>query len=163
LIHRIDLERRNIMKKAYSLTKTAKLRSEKGQSLVELAISLTVIMMLLVGAVDFSIAFFTFAALEDAAQEGALYGSINPTDTTGIVTRVRSASTNPVDLSDSSTVDVQVSVTGSACEGNPIQVDVSYDYPISMPFLGTVIGSQSVPLKATVTDTILSPVCPGTS
>jgi Flp pilus assembly protein TadG len=151
------------MKKIINSSKVKESRSERGQSLVELAISLTIIMMLLVGAVDFSIAFFTFAALEDAAQEGALYGSINPTDTTGIVTRVRSASTNPVDLSDSAAVDVQVSVTGSACEGNPIQVDVSYDYPISMPFLGTVIGSQSVPLKATVTDTILSPICPSSS
>ena len=134
-------------------------RGERGQSLVELAISMTVIMMLLVGAVDFSIAYFTFAALEDAAQEGALYGSINPNDTSGIITRVRTASTDPVDLADQAAVDVQVSVSGTPCEGNAIEVNVLYDYPISMPFLGTILGAQSIPLKATVTDTILQPVC----
>jgi Flp pilus assembly protein TadG len=147
------------MKKMLGTKNLSEKRGERGQSLVEIAISLTVIMMLVVGAVDFSIAYFTYAALEDAAQEGALYGSINPTDTAGIITRVRDASTNPVDLSDTAEVNVQVIVTGTACEGNPIQVEVFYDYPISMPFLGTIIGSQSIPLKATVTDTILTPIC----
>ena len=134
-------------------------RRERGQSLVELSISLTIIMMLLVGAVDFSMAYFTFAALEDAAQEGALYGSINPTDTTGIVNRVRGASTDPVDFADQAAVDVQVSLSGTPCEGNAIQIDVLYEYPISMPFLGSLIGAQSIPLKATITDTILQPIC----
>ena len=77
------------MKTMHATKNVSEKRGERGQSLVEIAISLTVIMMLVVGAVDFSIAYFTYAALEDAAQEGALYGSINPTDTAGIITRVR--------------------------------------------------------------------------
>lgn len=135
-------------------------RGERGQSLVELAISLTIIMLLLAGAVDFSIAYFSFSAMQDAAQEGALYGSINPSDTAGIITRVRSASTTPVDLSNEDLVDVKVNLTGAACEGNEIRVNVIYDYPISMPFIGTYIGSQKITLNASVTDTILQPVCP---
>ena len=135
-------------------------QSERGQSLVELAMSLTVILLLLSGAVDFSIAYFSFAAMQDAAQEGALYGSINPTDTDGIITRVRSASTNPVDLANEDRVDVDVSLSGDACEGNEVTVNVIYDYPISMPFIGAIIGSQQITLNASVTDTILQPVCP---
>jgi len=136
-------------------------QSERGQSLVELAMSLTVIMLLLAGAVDFSIAYFSFSAMQDAAQEGALYGSINPDDEGGIISRVRSASTNPVDLADESLVDVVVTLPGDACEGNEVQVNVIYDYPISMPFIGTIIGSQKITLNASVTDTILQPVCSG--
>ena len=136
-------------------------QSERGQSLVELAMSLTVIMLLLAGAVDFSIAYFSFSAMQDAAQEGALYGSINPDDEDGIISRVRSASTNPVDLADESLVDVVVTLPGDACEGNEVQVNVIYDYPISMPFIGTIIGSQKITLNASVTDTILQPVCSG--
>jgi Flp pilus assembly protein TadG len=136
-------------------------RSERGQSLVELAMSLTIIITLLAGAVDFSIAYFSFTAMQDAAQEGALYGSINPTDTVGIVSRVRNASTNPVDLSDTNLVNVAVTFPGSACEGGSVVVDVSYDYPISMPFIGAIIGSQQIPLTASVTDTILQPTCSG--
>lgn len=135
-------------------------RGERGQSLVELSMSLTFIMLLLVGAIDFSIAYFSFAAMQDAAQEGALYGSINPTDTAGIITRVRSASSNPVNLTETTTVNVTVTLSGAACEGNEIQVDVSYAYPISMPFIGAIIGSQQIPLNASVTDTILQPACP---
>lgn len=136
-------------------------RGERGQSLVELAISLTVIMILLAGAVDFGMAYFSFAAMQDAAQEGALYGSVNPDDTAGIETRVRNASSNPVDLSDSSLVNVNISFTNDEtsnpdrCEGDAVKVEVVYDYPLSMPFIGTFIGSQKITLRATVTDTIL--------
>jgi Flp pilus assembly protein TadG len=123
--------------------------------------SLTVIMLLLAGAVDFSIAYFSFAAMQDAAQEGALYGSINPSDTAGIITRVRSASTNPVNLADAGLVNVTVTLSGAACEGNEITVNVIYDYPVSMPFIGSIIGSQTITLNASVTDTILQPhECP---
>jgi len=135
-------------------------QSERGQSLVELAISLTVIMLLLAGAVDFSMAYFSFSAMQDAAQEGALYGSVNPSDEAGIETRVRNASSNPVDLSDSSLVDVNVTVPVGACEGDALTVDVVYDYPISMPFIGGIVGSQHITLTARVTDTILQPTCP---
>jgi len=134
-------------------------RGERGQSLVELAISLTVILVLLAGAVDFSIAYFSFAAMQDAAQEGALYGSINPDDESGIITRVRRASSNPVDLADEDLVDVIVTVAEGACEGDEISVKVVYDYPISMPFIGTIIGSQKITLTASVADTILQPIC----
>ena len=135
-------------------------KSERGQSLVELAISLTAILLLLAGAVDFSIAYFSFSAMQDAAQEGALYGSIHPEDVNPIVDRVRNASSNPVDLSDQDLVEVNVTFPGEACEGNEIIVNVAYDYPISMPFIGSIIGAQHITLNATVTDTILKPVCP---
>jgi len=138
---------------------------ERGQSLVELAISLTIILILLAGAVDFGMAYFSFAAMQDAAQEGALYGSVNPADEDGIKTRVRNASSNPVDLSDTSLVNVIVTVTDdnsnnpNYCEGDSVMVEVIYDYPLSMPFIGTFIGSQTITLHATVTDTILQPTC----
>jgi len=51
---------------------------EKGQSLVELALTLLIILTLLAGAVDLGSAFFSYVAIRDAAQEGALFGSIKP-------------------------------------------------------------------------------------
>lgn len=135
-------------------------RGERGNSLVELSISLTAILLLLSGTVDFSIAYFTFSAMQDAAQEGALYGSINPSDEAGIISRVRSTSTNPLDLANEDLVDVVVTLSGDACEGNEVRVNVTYDYPVSMPFIGAIIGSQQIKLKASAIDTILQPVCP---
>jgi len=46
------------------------------------------------------------------------------------------------------------------CHGNDIKVEVRYDsFPVTMPFLGSIIGSQQIPLRAVVLDTILTPAC----
>ena len=149
--------------------KTEPQKKEKGQSLVELAISLTVLMLLLSGTVEFGIALFQYVQLRDAAQEGALYGSLSPDDQAGIRARVRAASNTPIDLQDPTVMPdaniqisyVEDSVTEAAnCEGDGVQVLVSFDHKISMPFLSIFIGSNIIPLRATVTDTILTPFCP---
>jgi hypothetical protein len=150
-------------------------KHERGQSLVELSISMTLIVFLLAGAFDIGNAFIAYVELRDAVQEGALYGSINPiVDTNGnglydsgepvnvdqIRARVRGASTAPIDLSDPSLIpdsDIRVNIIGSQpCEGNGIEVTILYDYKVTFPFFsGSILN-----LKSTVTDTILSPVCP---
>lgn len=139
--------------------------SERGQSLVELSISILILLTLLAGAVEFGIAFFQFVQLRDAAQEGALFGSLNPTLLTGtssdsVELRVRRSSSSPINLEDTTAVTVTSVIIGSACEGNGIKVDVSYNHKIFMPFVPQILGTTTIPLNASVTDTILSPVCP---
>jgi Flp pilus assembly protein TadG len=131
-------------------------KSERGQSLVELSISLVILLYLLSGAVEFGIAFFQFVQLRDAAQEGALFGSMQPANTTGIVARVQGASNSPIDLA---TITPVITYSGSPCEGNAITVSLTYNHQIFMPFMPQIIGSNVIPLTATVTDTILQPVC----
>jgi hypothetical protein len=135
---------------------------ERGQSLVEFAISLTVMMMLLAGAVEFGIALFQFVQLRDAAQEGALYGSIHPGDLDGIEDRVQAASLSPIDLQNDPDVTINITFPDGSpnCEGKGVQVDVSYPHQIIMPFISPIVGSTTIPLTASVTDTILTPVCP---
>lgn len=58
--------------------------AEQGASLVELALVLPLLMLLLIGAVDFGRAFYLAMEISGAAQAGAEYGTQNPTDTTGI-------------------------------------------------------------------------------
>jgi Flp pilus assembly protein TadG len=135
---------------------------ERGQSLVELAVSLTFILMLLSGVVDLGRAFFTYMSLRDAAQEGALYGSIYPEDTSGIENRIYNSSNMLSNLKNDAgaSTTVQVKNLGSLCAGSGLEVSVSYNnFPLTMPFMGTIAGKQTIRLKATVTDTILSPVC----
>jgi Flp pilus assembly protein TadG len=141
------------------------LNTERGQSLVELSISLVILLFLLSGAVEFGMAYFQFVQLRDAAQEGALYGSINPTDNAGIMARIRDSSQSPIDLSDNTVVpDSNITITPSnttsphPCEGDGLFVEVKYDHKVFMPFMKQITGSI-IPLKASVTDTILSPVC----
>src|SRR5512145_1107638 len=94
-----------------------KIRSAKGQSLVELAISLVVLLFLLAGIVEFGLAFFQFVQLRDAAQEGALYGSTKPDDVAGILDRIEGSSDTPIDLPTeitNGTVTVKISINGYA-------------------------------------------------
>ena len=139
---------------------------ESGQSLVEFAVSLVVILLLLAGAVEFGIALFQYIQLRDAAQEGALYGSINPTDTTGIRDRVKAASTSPIKLATDTAVNIDVVVSGNGCVADGVTVTVTYPHKIFMPFATLFTGgSTTITLNADVTDTILtstapSPPCP---
>lgn len=149
-------------------------KSERGQSLVELAISLVVLLFLLSGIVEFGLAFFQFVQLRDAAQEGALYGSTKPDDVAGIMDRIEGSSNTPIDLPTeiaNGTVTVQIRINdvhapgtsdydNRACEGNAIKVRVSYTHNVFMPFMCPVIGICTIPLNAEVTDTILAPYAP---
>jgi Flp pilus assembly protein TadG len=138
-------------------------RSAKGQSLVEMAISLVVLIYLLSGAAEFGVLFFQYVQLRDAAQEGALFGSTDPTDSAAIETRARAASDKPIDLTNTSLVTVAIFIDGvaydasKACEGHALEVRVSYNHNIFMPFMPQLLGRSVIPLTATVTDTILSP------
>lgn len=150
-----------------------KIKSERGQSLVELAISLVVLLYLLSGVVEFGIAFFQFIQLRDAAQEGALYGSLHPTDTANIEVRVRNASNSPIDLAvtppDPRGVTVTITTIDSdtdadsisSCVGDGVQVVVSFDHKVFMPFIPRLIGTSTIHLTGTVTDTILQSTTSG--
>ena len=127
-------------------------QKERGQSMVELALTITILMVLLAGTMDLGRAFFTWLSMRDAAQEGASYGSIKPLDTTGINARI---SINLDQVIPSGAYSVTIDADPH-CLGDTIQVDVEYPaFPITMPFLGTIIGN-TIPIHATVNDTILA-------
>ncbi len=137
--------------------------STKGQSLVELAISIAILVWLLSGAVEFGIALFQYVQLRDAAQEGALYGSINPPKNASdsakkdaIINRAKNSSSSPIDLVNDTAVQVYVDVTGKYCEGGAIKVTITYPHKVFMPFMTKIMGPTRL-LSAEVTDTILTP------
>ena len=61
----------------------------RGQSLVELALALPVLLLILLGTLDLGRVFFDYIQLRGAVHEGAAYGARHPTDDAGIVARVR--------------------------------------------------------------------------
>lgn len=139
--------------------KIIKQKNEKGQSMVELALSFTVLLFLLMGVVDLGRAFFAFSAMRDAAQEGAVYGSLFPGDMAAVITRVRANTQSPVDMANTE-IRIEPTVIGIACHGNGIRVDIYYDeFPLIFPFWQPLFGIDSVPLHARVEDTILRPPC----
>jgi len=148
-----------------------KTRNERGQSMAEFAISLVILLTLLAGVVDLGRMFFAYIIIRDAAQEGAVYGSIASKDNLTILRieiedRVKAAFTDPSDSSnvpiDITKINVQTDLLGAICAepGSGVRVRVEYSLPVTMPFLGTIIGSQDMKMAATVENAILSPICP---
>lgn len=125
----------------------------KGQSLVELAISFVFLMLLISGAAEFGIVFFQKAQLQDAAQEGAIYGSMCPNDTASIEERIRNNSESPINLL---SPDVLVSVQRDATS---VEVVVSYNHKIFMPFLPKILGKDFILIQGRMVNTILTETC----
>jgi len=153
------------------------MKSERGQSLVELAISLVILLYLLSGAVEFGIIFFQYVQLRDAAQEGALYGSMHANEPAKIIERVKYASDKPINIATDPKVTIDVYIDDNPddtsngyhhsadatnyqandCEGHGIKVVVEYKHKIFMPFMPKLIGRTEIPLHGIVTDTVLNP------
>lgn len=134
-------------------------KSERGQSLTELAVSFTLLVIILAVAVDLGRIFFSFIAIREAAEEGALYGSLG--DFAGVEQRVRTSSTGSVDLQDTTLVSVTIVPIGGTCADgdNALRVTVTYTYNLTMPLVGAFVSNQSFPLTAVATSTILRPEC----
>jgi len=135
-------------------------RTENGQSLLEFAIGVILLVLLLSGLVDLGRVFLSYIALQEGSQEGVLYGAINASDTSGIISKVRTSSNTPVNLGDASTVSVDVSTIGPACAENTLKVSVIYDFQFVTPLVNLVTGFSSMPITATTYATILTPPCP---
>jgi hypothetical protein len=140
--------------------------------MVEFGLSLLFLLILLAGIVDIGRAYFAFVALRDAAQEGASFGAAFPTHCRQVRERVKSSSSEPIDLGDLDDSDIHVLVSGVdcdtavslglACTPNEIKVEVVMDdFQITMPFMGRILGTQFLTLKADVADTIISNPCSG--
>ena len=66
---------------------TGRLRSERGAALVELAVALPLLLVIMIGTIDFGRAFRTAMIVTNAARAGAQFGSqnaVNATNTTGM-------------------------------------------------------------------------------
>lgn len=74
-------------------------RDENGASLVEMAFMLPLFVLLLFGGVDFGRGFYMVTEVAGAAHAGAVYGSQNPTDTSGMTTAAQDAAPDVPNLS----------------------------------------------------------------
>jgi hypothetical protein len=106
---------------------------DNGQDLVEFAIVFPVLMLLILGIIEFSVVIWSYDTIANAAREGARYGIIHPDDTAGIedVARQRALALNQGRL--------EVVPTRIDEEDNPtIEVVVTYVVQPFTPFLRAI-------------------------
>jgi len=147
-----------------------KQNGEKGQSLVELSLSLVLLLIILSGIVDLGRAIFTKFAMKDAAEEGVIYGTSFPTDCDQINQRVEFNLSNralnggmtivtTIEGGDGSYIDCSLIPFNQVYAGKRLKVTVTKTFTVTMPFLGAFIG-QTIPLNVTATGIVLRPQPP---
>jgi len=128
-------------------------KPNRGQSLVEVALVLPIILMILLGLLDFGRAYFTLVALHDAADEGASYAPIRPSDVAGIQLRTAEASTRLIPIQQG---DVNVVYPPTLVVGAPITVTVDFLMDIYTPFVQGMLPDGELILVGSSTHPIIS-------
>lgn len=120
-------------------------RSERGQALVEFAIVLPMLLLLLLGIVDFARAWNVFEVLTDAAREGARVAVVDQPATTE--QDVRDTIIEAGQRTAISIDPADITITGfHAGRGTQATVRVEYDYELKWvgALLGLIAGDRTI-------------------
>ena len=109
-----------------------RLNGSEGQALIEFALILPLFLLLLFGMIDFGRAYSASVTLTNAAREGARYGVIQPTNTSGIISRVQTTAGPYND----SNLGVTPSCSPSCSSGNDVIVLTNYQFSFITPLAG---------------------------
>jgi hypothetical protein len=140
--------------------------AQDGQSLVEFALALPVLLILLLGALDVGRMYFTYLAIQNAAGEGALYAAINPRCVTADDgpdcadprnALFRATHESPAGLVDwqQVTIGVEPADRSGLSEGDPITILVHYDYDILTPLLSPMLKDGKLRLTARAVQNVI--------
>jgi Flp pilus assembly protein TadG len=123
------------------------IRDERGQSMVEMALILPVLLLLLVGIFDFGRVLYTYMHLHLATQETVRLGGLGKSDA-----EITTFAQNYVHVGDSSLLAVTVSPTETYRDsGDYVTVKLEYPLEIVTPIISSLISS---PLAITTDSTI---------
>jgi Flp pilus assembly protein TadG len=142
----------------------------RGQSLVEFALVLPIMLLLLAGAIDLGRLFYAYVAVENAAKEGALFGArsplcddslnVNCDNPNNVVWHVRNEATN-IGSQFNTTVACRtpagalVAPINDCLDGYTYQVTVSYPFRLITPILGSLVN-QTITLRSESQATVIS-------
>lgn len=146
-------------------------RSERGQSLVEFAAGVVVLVIIVSGVLDLGRAFFALVAIENGAGEGAIFASYHPAWVTeadvvchylpcpdpaidNITYRTRHES--PSGLVDPDLMTVSVEHPSIVQTGEHITVTVTYSYTVMTPLLHIMVPDGVMPITAQASQVIVN-------
>ena len=129
-------------------------RKEKGQSLLELALILPVLIIILAGVLDLGRLYYAYVAVTDAAAEGASYAAIHPGpgERGEVLRRAQEASRGLVQI-DPDMVEVDCPAVAS---GAPITVTVSYSFTVATPLINAIVPDGVLMLRGVANEAILA-------
>lgn len=115
------------------------MKSEKGQSLVEFALVVPLLLLLLFGIMDFGRIFHAYLTLDHAGREAARSASVGKDD----------ATVKSVAVSDASSIGLtadKVSISPGSPRSSGSNVTIKITYPINFltPVIGQIVGSLNL-------------------
>jgi Flp pilus assembly protein TadG len=116
-------------------------KHNRGQSLIEFALVIPILLILMVGIMEFSRAWMTKNILTGAAREGARVAAVGGN---GV------AAANLV-LNSASITTASVNVTPPGSPYGPVSVTVTYDFPVSVPGFLPGWSAATIPLESRTT------------
>jgi|KBSSwiStaDraftv2_1062776.scaffolds.fasta_scaffold951357_2 Flp pilus assembly protein TadG len=119
-------------------TSASRRRSERGSAAVEFAILLPLLILLLFGIIEFSIAYNHEQGLHAAAREGARVASLPQTTQAAVIDRVKSSLQGVLNSTDIANATITVTPSGNQpCNGAPagthVVVTVSAPDDLAIP------------------------------
>jgi Flp pilus assembly protein TadG len=121
--------------------------NERGQALVEAALTFPLLFLLFFGIIEFSLVVLSYNTISNAAREGARYGIIHPADTTGITSHARSLTT-AIQCSGGMTITPHPPTEPSGT----VQVNIDCNVPmITQMMVQALGGTGTIPLHASAT------------
>jgi Flp pilus assembly protein TadG len=129
---------------------------ESGQSLIEFAFILPLLLLVVLGTVDLGMGFKTYIALTNAAREGVRWISIHPTDQAGAEARIaeeaeRVGLEDGIILTDGYTVNFTPDQSNYAA-GEKVKVSINYEYEL---LFGAITGLPAIDFTASSTMVVL--------
>lgn len=128
------------------------LRKERGQSMLEIALALPVLLLILSGLLDLGRLYYAYVAVTDAAAEGATYFAMNPNDSDEAFARAQEASGGLVELEE----DMVAIECGDIALGAPVTVTVSYPFHLATPVINAIVPDGVLTLRAVANEAILT-------
>lgn len=115
-------------------------KDERGQSMVEMALLLPVMLLLLAGIFDFGRVFFSYVHLQMASQETVRLGGLGKTDA-----EIISFARNYVHIGERDLLQVQVSpVQATRTPGGYVTVTLVYPVELMTPVLSKLFPSPII-------------------
>lgn len=128
-----------------------KLKNENGQSIVELAIVLPILMTLVCGIIDFGWLYSCKLAVINSGREGARYAVVNSTNADVVnLTKAKVSSISPDSIKDSLNVGITFSNPGNPRMGD-VTITVDSTVAVLTPLAGIFFADQQMDLSSSVT------------
>jgi len=118
-------------------------QSERGDSLVELALILPVLLLILIAILDLGRAVYAYHVVANCAREGARYGVVSGRTSSQIEGVVKAAA---VGLDPS-----KLTVTVSNPTADTVRVEVDYRFELITPLVAQAIGHDTLVLHSAAT------------